>query len=491
MSSSESAQLSRSLRLRETAALTFSTVGATAGIYSLFGFSLSFAGPAFFWGWILVGLGVGSACLIWAELASRMPLAGSFFHWASATGGTKVGWWVGWLYLIAQCWVLTAWYFLVPATLGPLLGIEFSPLEAGLITFAVIAMATVMNALGIELLGRIVFVGVVLELIVAFGMTTWLLIASDKQPVSVFFHLGSATSFTDWLPLFFAGGIFLPLWVMFTFESAGAVGEETKGARRTAPRAILLAFVGTMIIGTYFLVTVILAIPDVDRIMASPTPLPDILDAWLPPVGAKIYLALLLGIEILGCNAFFTAVSRQVFGMSRAGLLPGSAILSRTRKGTPTAAIIAVGIVTSLPLLLAQTMAVLAGGATAAIYVAYVSLLIVVLIARLRGWPRTANPGGFSLGRWGIPVNILAVVFGLAAIVILHWPSDATNPVVGGVRVSYWLVGIPVVIGIALFAWWAKRRGAGSLDEADGEALASRLEKAELDPKSSGTERVR
>lgn len=481
MSPDSTEQLSRSLRLRETAALTFSTVGATAGIYSLFGFALATSGPAFFWGWLLVGVGVGAACLVWAELASRMPIAGSFFHWASATGGRKVGWWTGWLYLIAQCWVLTAWYFLVPGTLGPLLGVEFTPIEAGLITFGVIAMATILNALGIELLGKIIFVGVILELVVAFGMTTWLFIASEKQPLDVFFNLGPASSFTEWVPLFLAGGIFLPLWVLFTFESAGAVGEETKNAKRAAPRAIKLAFIGTMIIGIYFLVTVILAIPDVDEIMASPTPLPDIFDAWLPPFAAKIYLGLLLGIEILGCNAFFTAVSRQVFGMSRSGLLPGSKLLSRTRKGTPTAAIITVGIVTSLPLLLAQTMAVLAGGATAAIYVAYVLLLATVLIARLRGWPKTPNPGGFSLGRWGIPVNILALVFALGAMIVLHWPADDTNPVVGGIRVSYWLVGIPIVLGIVLFILWTRRKAPEGTTAVDSETLAQQIEATDTD----------
>jgi amino acid transporter len=485
MSGLNDEQLSRSLRLRETAALTFSTVGATAGIYSLFGFSLSFAGPAFFWGWILVGVGVGAACLIWAELASRMPLAGSVFHWASATGGRKVGWWVGWLYFIAQCWVLTAWYFLVPGTLGPLIGVEFTPVQAGLITFAVIVMATALNALGIELLGRIIFVGVVLELIVAFGMTTWLAIASEKQPLSILFDLGPATTFSDWVPLFLSAGIFLPLWVLFTFESAGAVGEETKNAKRVAPRAVLLAFLGSMIIGIYFLLTVILAIPDLDAIMASGSPLPDIFDAWLPPFAAKIYLALLLGIEILGCNAFFTAVSRQLFGMSRAQLLPGHSWLSRTRRGTPWASIVTVGILTSIPLLIAQTMSVLAGGATAAIYVAYTALLVTVLVARLRGWPRTQNPGGFSLGKWGIPVNILAVVFALGALILLNWPSDLTNPEVGGIRVSYWLIGAPAIVGIVLFLVW-RRRGASTDAGADSEAFAKEVEASTDVDASSG-----
>lgn len=459
--SGQQVRLPRRLRLAQTAALTFSTVGATAGLYSLFGFSLAASGPAFVWSWLLVGVSVGAMCLMWAELSSHMPLAGSFFHWARAVGNNVSGWWVGWLYLFAQCIVLTAWYFLVPITLGPLIGIDFTAVQSALVAFAIILGATILNALGIELLGRIVLIGVILELVVAFALTGWLFVASDHQPLSIFFDLGAASSFSSWLPGFIGGGVFLSLWVLFTFESAGAVGEETHDAHRAAPRAVLLAFLGTMIIGTFFLMTVILAIPDVDAITASSNPIPDVFSAWLPGWTAKAYLALLLGIEILGCNAFFTAVSRQVFGMARAGQLPMSKALSTTRHGTPYRAIILVGVVTSLPLLIAQQMAILASGATAAIYVAYVLLLGLLLAARLRGWPRTKAP--FSLGRWGIPINIVALVLGVLSLVTLLWPRDATNPELWGARASYWLIGIPLVLG-AVFYFTRRRR----LDSAIG-----------------------
>lgn len=468
-------QLPRRLRFVETAALTFSTVGATAGLYSLFGFSLAASGPAFSWSWMIVGVGVGAMCLMWAELASHMPLAGSIFHWGTAVGGRGPGWWIGWMYLMAQAVVLTAWYFLVPITLGPLLGVEFTPVQSALVTAGVILMATVLNALGIELLGKIIFVGVIFELVVGFGLTTWLFFASDHQPLSIFFDMGSATSFSSWVVGFIGGGIFISLWVLFTFESAGAVGEETKDAHRAAPKAIMLAFLGTMLIGTAFLVTAILAIPDVDAITNSATPLPDIFRAWLPDWTANAYLALLLGIEILGCNAFFTAVSRQLFGMARAGQLPASRALSKTRNGTPYVAVITVGVLTALPLLIAQQMAILASGATAAMYFAYFMLLVVLLGARLRGWPRTEAP--FALKRWGIPVNVLAVVAAGASLLTLLWPRDATNPMVGGLRASYWMIGIPLLVGI--FVYFATRRTAAEVSET-GLLLEAEAESVEV-----------
>lgn len=470
-----SGQLARKLNLRETASLAFSTVGATAGIYSLFNFAISTSGPAMFWGWLLVAIGVLAMCLLWAELASRMPLAGAFYHWGASVAGTRLGWWIGWLYLFAQCWALTGWYFLVPLTVGPLLGIEFSPLEAALITLGMIVLATVVNAFGIELLGKIIFIGVVFELIIAVGLTAWLFIASEHQPLTIFFDLGHAESFTDWVPMLLLGGIFMPLWVMFTFESAGAVGEETKDARRVAPKAVLIAFGMTVLIGVFFLVVVILAIPDVDTIIDSPTALTDIMDAWLPSWAAKVYLVLLLVIEILGCNAFFTAVSRQLFGMARANQLPGGSVLARTFRGTPTVSIITVGILTAIPLLIAQTISALAAGATSAIYVAYFLLIAALFVARLKGWPRRRITGGFNLGRWGMPVNIVALISAAGALIALQWPSDLTNPVFAGLRVSYWLFIIPVVVGLVPFVWWLRRRRVEG-DPVDPEILADEME---------------
>src|SRR3978361_2542998 len=57
------------------------------------------------------------------------------------------------------------------------------------------------------------------------------------------------------------------------------------------------------------------------------------------------------------------------------------------------------------------------------IYTAYLLVTIPLLIKRIRGqWePRE---GAFSLGRWGIPVNILAVLWGGFLTINLAWPRN-------------------------------------------------------------------
>ncbi len=46
--------------------------------------------------------------------------------------------------------------------------------------------------------------------------------------------------------------------------------------------------------------------------------------------------------------------------------------------------------------------------------------------ARARGWPRASAP--FRLGRWGILVNIVALIYGGAMLINFAWPRAASNP---------------------------------------------------------------
>jgi amino acid transporter len=160
--------------------------------------------------------------------------------------------------------------------------------------------------------------------------------------------------------------------------------------------------------------------------------------------------------------------------MARSGQLPFSAPLSRTgRSGEPWVAAVVLGVITSLPLILVtQNLSVLVTGATAAIYVPYFLVTGVALIARLRGWPR--EPAPFSLGRWGIPVNVLAVVGAGLTCINLLWPRDSTNPVFKlDVRVAYWLVGIPLVIGIVYYVFWQHRQLAEPFEEPAEDAVTA------------------
>ncbi len=58
-------------------------------------------------------------------------------------------------------------------------------------------------------------------------------------------------------------------------------------------------------------------------------------------------------------------------------------------------------------------------------YLAYLGVTAPMLVRRIRGtWPRPDHGPYFSLGRWGLPVNIVAVVYGTLVAINIAWPRD-------------------------------------------------------------------
>jgi amino acid transporter len=458
-------------------AITYACAGITAGIFSLFAFSLAASGPTFFWGWLLVGLSVGLACLVYAELASHYPFAASIYHWPLQLMGRRAGWWVGWMYLGALLSLVGAYTIVMPTVLGPLFDFTPSRNEIILIGLGLLVIALVMNLVDIHVLGRLTVIGVVAELIVLFVLSVLVYLFGPHRSPSILFDAGgTGGSAHTWLAGFLGGGIFVGLWALYTFETAGTLGEETVDAKRQAPKAVMGALLLSVFAGAVFLFLMLLSIPNVGDAMQSATPLQDIISGALADWVAKLYLVTMAWVLLLATYTIFTAACRHIFGMARARQLPFSTALSRTsRNGEPWVAAVVLAVITSLPLILVtQNLAVLVTGATGAIYFAYTLVLGIALVARLRGWPR--EPAPFSLGRWGIPVNVLAFIGALLTLINLLWPRDSTNPVFKlNIRVSYWLIGIPLVIGIVYYALWQHRAlGAEPVDEPAEESEQAR-----------------
>jgi amino acid transporter len=453
--------LARRLSGLTTGAMTYACVGATAGIFSLFAFSLSSSGPAFFWGWIIVSLSLLMMCLVYAELASHYPYAGSLYQWPLRLAGRRTGWWIGWMYLGALLALLPSYAIVMPAVLNPLFGWTASTTETVVISVGLILLCTVLNLLGIELLGRLSAIGVVVELGVLVVLSLLVFILGPHHgPGELFNSGGTGATFGDWLPGFIGGGMFVGLWALFTFETAGTLGEETIDAKRQAPRAILGAWAVTVGAGICFLVFFLLSIPDLPAAMKSGTPVQDIIDNVLPTWVVKLYLVLIAWTLLLAANALFTGMSRHIFSMARDGQLPFSGALSRTRaNGVPWVAALVICVLASLPLIVVTSdLTVLVTGAIAAMYVPYVLVMAVSLGARLRGWPH-GEPAPFSLGRWGIPVNVAGLVCAALTLLNLAWARDATNPAWKlDIRVTYWLIGIPLLVGIVYYPLKQHRR---------------------------------
>src|SRR5262249_58859194 len=59
----------------------------------------------------------------------------------------------------------------------------------------------------------------------------------------------------------FLAAMFMSLFVIYGFDTASTLAEETKDPRRNAPKAVLYSVIGAFVIGGVFLLGTLVAIP--------------------------------------------------------------------------------------------------------------------------------------------------------------------------------------------------------------------------------------
>src|SRR5438270_2845243 len=87
----------RELKRFASFAVGFSFISITTGIFTTYGSVLNWGGPLGIWTWPFVVLGQLFVSLVFATLASRVPLAGYSYQWTSRLANPKIGWLVGWV----------------------------------------------------------------------------------------------------------------------------------------------------------------------------------------------------------------------------------------------------------------------------------------------------------------------------------------------------------------------------------------------------------
>src|SRR5437868_5778617 len=229
--------------------------------------------------------------------------------------------------------------------------------------------------------------------------------------------------------------IIIALFVIYGFDTASTLAEETKNPRVEAPKAVLASVVGAFIIGTVFLLALIIAIPDMQKFVMGAGAVPatitspaDVLNAVLPGWMANVYLLVVLAAIYVCCLAIQTSTIRLAFGMARDGKLPLARFYNKVSPTlhTPVITCLVVGVLAALPFIYYAGAGLIAIVATGMIYLSYLLGNIAILLARLRGWPTQGAP--FKLGGWGTIVNILGLAWGGSMLVNFLWPRPASNP---------------------------------------------------------------
>jgi urea carboxylase system permease len=433
-----------------------------------------------------VFLGQVSVALCFAELAGRYPVAGSVYNWAKRLAGPTTSWLAGWMMFTASVVTLTAVVLAYQVTLPQIWsGFQLVGDGTGDTDFAIsaviwgailIVFTTLVNAFGVKLMTRINSTGVFIELIAAVLLIV-LLAVNIVNPPSVLVDtagLGADNSL-GYLGVFLIAAL-ASAYVMYGFDTASSLGEETVDPRRTAPSAILRAVIASFIIGGLILLFGILAAPNLaDPALGTPAGgLQSIILAALGSTLGKVFLVCIVIAVTVCALAVHTAAIRLMFAMARDNALPGGATLARVdpKRKTPVVPAVLIGIASVLILVVnigaPKIFTAVTSVAVIMIYLAYLLVTAPMLRKRLRGeWH--SEPGYFSMGRFGLPVNILAVLWGGGMALNLAWPREDVYGE-GLAWTAFVFIGAVVAIGLAWYL--AKgRHQFGTLPEHAAERL--------------------
>jgi amino acid transporter len=279
-----------------------------------------------------------------ATLAGEFPAAASYFTYVSKTLNPRMGFIIGWLYMlydpITAVVCATIFGAVLESTLQSRWGIDF---PWWLTTAIMIGAATLITWNGIKISGRILLALALIELAVlaAFGLSGLL----SPGPGGF-----TAQAFTSIDPKYglngLAFGVALVIMAFTGFEAAVPIGEESRNPRKYVPWAV----VGSIVIASLFLVLASFGIVNgfglnnFDSGFAG------------QPVGAFFTLAerlwgpgWIILLIVLGNSCFggvlacSIVTNRLLFGYARAGVLPRW--LAKVDNHVPRNAIIATTVI--------------------------------------------------------------------------------------------------------------------------------------------------
>src|SRR5919205_1158504 len=346
-------ELDRSLGSFSSFAAGFSYISILTGVFQLFGFAFLSAGPAFWWSWPIVFIGQFLVAMCFAELAGQYPLAGSVYQWSKQTAKAFTSWMAGWLLIVGSivtvAAVAVAYQVILPqvttwfqfAGTKADAGLYSTPggaKNAVILGVILVVFTTVVNMIGVKLMARINNVGVAAELVGVTLLIILLAVHITRGP-GVVLHTNGTGAGHDWgyFGAFLLGSI-VSVYVMYGFDTAGSLAEETNNPRKHAPSAILRALAAAGLAGGLLIIVAMMTLSN---------------------IGNQRVFSVLISVAII------------------------------------------------------------------LFYLAYVCVTGPLLLARLRGdWPKADHGPYFSLGRWGMAVNLLAVVYQVIAIVNLAWPRE-------------------------------------------------------------------
>lgn len=433
-------KLKREMSAADLVALGVGAIIGT-GIFVLTGVAAAnYAGPGVILSFLISGTAAGLAALVYAELASMIPVAGSAYTYAYASLGEIVAWIIGWNlileYMVAAGAVALGWssYFtdiLRSAGLHLPFSLTSSPLRGGILDLPAIfitAFATIVALTGPR----------------ASAATNKIVVAVKVLVILAFLVLGfprvNPAHWRPFLPFGLPGvaqGAAIIFFAYIGFDAVSTAAEEVRDPARDLPRGII----GSLALSTllYMAVAAVLTgLTSYHRLNTASPVTTALLDAGIRGASFLIGVGALAGLTSVLLVGIY-AQSRIFLAMGRDGLLPRAFAYVHPKFRTPWVATLLVGAAIALisSLLPIEIIAQLANVGTLS---AFIIVSIGVIILRYTR-PDLPRPFRVPLAPW---LPLLTIAF--ASYLFLNLPR------LTWIRFCIWLI-----LGILIYIFYGYR----------------------------------
>jgi len=433
-------RLPRTLGAMDLTALGVGAIIGT-GIFVLTGVaSANYAGPGVVLSFVLAGIASGLAALVYAEMASMIPVAGSAYTFSYVSLGEILAWLVGWNlileYIVAAGAVAIGWssYFVdLLQSFGVVLpaAMTTSPLAGGIINLPAALIVLTLTAL--------IITGAQHS-----ATANKIVVVAKLAAILLFIVLGSRhidpANWRPFLPFGITGVIHGAAIVFFAyigFDAVSTAAEEVKNPRRDLTIGIVASLITATVL--YILVSLILTgmVPYTTLNNASPVT-SALLRVGLPLAAAVISVGALAGLTSVLLVVLY-GQSRIFFAMARDGLLPPIFDWIHPRLRTPLWDSVLIGLVVAtlgavLPI---SIVAELANIGTLSAFTA-VSIGLLILRAKRPDLPR---PFRVPWVPWIPLLSITSCVYLAANLPSLTW-----------IRFVVW-----IIIGLVVYFAYGRR----------------------------------
>ncbi|KAI3858783.1 hypothetical protein MKX03_033736 [Papaver bracteatum] len=472
-------ELSRTLSALSNFAVTFSIVSVITGLTTTYNTGLTFGGPlTIIYGWPIAGFFTLIVGFSMAEICSAYPTSGGLYFWSAKLCGNEWGplasWLTGWFNIVGQWAVTTSVDFSLAQLIQVMILLSTGGVNGGgyqASKYVVIALHggilfthAVLNCLPVSYLSIFGQFAALWNLVGVFVLMIVIPTVATHTASAEFVFTHFNTDNEDGIqskPYIFVLGLLMSQYTLSGYDASAHMTEETKNADTNGPKGIISAIGISVIVGWGYLLGITFAVTNIPHLLDTNN------DAGGYAVAQVFYEAFksrfgsgVGGIICLGVVAvaiFFcgmssvTSNSRMVYAFSRDGAMPYSSVWHKVNKyEVPINAVwLSVCIsfcmaLTSLGSLVAfQAMVSIA---TIGLYIAYaLPIFFRVTLARKR-----FVPGPFNLGRYGLFVGWVAVIW--VAIITILFSLPVAYPITTD-TLNY----TPVAVGgllIVIVSWW-------------------------------------